>query len=212
MPDVDDPSVILFAIRAGDPTASDRFAEHYAPPLRATLRVKFPFVPPEELADAANDALLFLIMNPERYQPERGAGILTFLITIATRRVLDILRTAKRRSMRENAVGGAVELELCSANNEKYRELETNTTDDPDALSPEVAQWLEEVLPDPRDRRLLDLIMEGRADVADVATLVGIAHLSPTQQQAEWKRQRDRLLARIRRRREEFRRMLYEDK
>ena len=209
---VDELLPLHHALLDGDPTASDRFAEHYAPPLRATLRVKFPFVPPEELADAANDALLFLIVNPDRYQPERGASILTFLVTIATRRVLDMLRSAQRRGKRENAVGGTVELELCSANNQQESGLETNLTDDPDALSPEVAQWLEEVLPDPRDRRLLDLIMEGRADVADVATLLDIAHLSPPQQQAEWKRQRDRLLARIRRRREEFRRMLYEDK
>ncbi len=207
MPEEPELLVLLRALRDGDPDAPDRLISRCAPGLHAFLRSRFAFLPAETRADAANDALLALISNPERYQPERGGSVSTYLAAIARHKALDALRTLQRQ--REIFVGGTVELALVEAKNYRAHDETPLDPSDPDVLPPEAEALLNEILPDPRDRRLWECLSQGRTEVADVAPLLGLAALSPEQRQAEWKRHRDRVMKRVQRRRQEFRHILF---
>ena len=67
---------------------------------------------------------------------------------------------------------------------------------------------LSEILSDPRDRRVWELVCDGRTPVEEFAAALGLQHLPPGDIRAEVKRQRDRVVKRVQRRREEFRRYL----
>jgi FixJ family two-component response regulator len=75
---------------------------------------------------------------------------------------------------------------------------------DEHALSPEMERLVDEILPDPRDRKLLALIVEGRTEVDSYATALGISHLPEEERRVHVKRHRDRVLKRLQRRRAAF--------
>lgn len=194
------------AMLAGDPRASERLADALAPRLRSLLRRRHAAMPRECLEDAAVDALLAYLQQPERYDPARGS-LLNYLTTIADRRISDFLRRQTRRP--EIFVGGSVELEVWAGNHyQESLEEQAARHSDPETLPPECEALLREILPDPTDRRIWELVCRGRTAVAGFAALLDIAHLPPERQKAEVKRRRDKVVARIRRRRREWERLL----
>jgi len=196
--------VLHRALLEGDPAASERFATACGPRLRALLKRRHAAMPRELITDAATDAILAFITHPERYRPEMGS-VFNYLLHIADNRLRDEWRKLRRR--REISVGGSVELALVEANYQGERERQP-ITDDPDALPPEVEALLHDILPDPCDRQIWNLICQGHGSTAEFAALLGIAYLPLEEQQAEVKRHRDRIVKRIQRRRQEFRRLL----
>ena len=193
------------ALLRRDPKAPDRFADACLPRLRSLLKARHAFLPPDLAEDAATDAVLFLLETPERYQPERGS-LLNFLLLIATSKLRDRWRKAKREGV--DFVGGIENVELRLVETNYYREgVEQSDRRDPDALPPEMEAELRALLPDPIDRKIADLIMEtGRGDVAEYAAVLGIAHLPEGERAAIVKRNRDRVMKKLQRNRAKFQR------
>jgi hypothetical protein len=102
-------------------------------------------------------------------------------------------------------VGGDVELARVEAKHVDERDL---CGMEPELLSPEVEALLSEALPDLRDRRVWDLVCDGRTPVEEFAAVLGLQHLPPSEMKVEVKRHRDRVVKKVQRRREEFRRYL----
>ena len=197
---------LLPALRTGDPSVTRRFVDAYHLKLTAVMRRRFPILPREAVMDGATDALLDLFQHSERYDPQRGS-LLNYLIHIAHHKLLDEIRKLKRR--KENYVGGIVELALVEANTYRegdYPELEWY---DPDVLTADTQELIEEILPDEADRRALALVLEGRSDTMQLAFIWKLDHLAPDIRTTHVKQNRDRILKKIQRRRQEFRRLLY---
>jgi RNA polymerase sigma-70 factor (ECF subfamily) len=175
-------------------------------PLVRILRRRNLAVPRDILIDGASDALLALIQHPERFDPQRS-GLLTFLTTVAERRMIDHLRAASRWSSRELHGGTAQDVHEWARDNvcadERAAYMEEPAGESPaDALD----ALIDQILPDPVDREILRLICEGRQSVEEFASLLGVDGLPILEQRRAIKRSRDRVLNRLRRRREAFRR------
>lgn len=201
----DDLHLIHHALLSGDPTAPRRLDTACTRPLRRILKRRYAVLPEEALTDAVTDTLLAFILHPERYDPRRGT-ILNYLVQVGSHKILDQLRRLRRR--REVYVGGTVELSLVEVKHYPEEIARLEPFSDPDALPAEMETLLNEILPDPRDRRVWDLLCQGRTAPSDYAEVLGITHLPPEMQRTAVKRHRDRVYQRVRRRRAEFRRLL----
>ncbi len=191
------------------PAASRRLVEQYFVPLSRLLRKHLPFVPNESVDDAAYDALLALIQSPQNFDPKQSS-LLTYLYRIAKNKVIDLFQLHQRRKL-EIFVGGSVALAQAEENNYRAGQISERMPihDKNETLPPDIMQLLEKILPDSRDRRIWDMICDGRQDTADYAQLLGITHLPLNEQKAEVKRHRERVSKRVRRHQDEFRKRFF---
>jgi len=184
----------------GSPDGLRRLFDAAAVPLNRALRRAFPLRPDEEIRDGVHDALLAIIERPESYDPRQGS-LLNLLVHIGRRRLVDRIRRWRRRDDRE--IGGVeVDDSMTNGTGELGREAVGRI------VGEEVSALLEQILPDPRDREVFKLACDGRTAVDEFAAVLGIAHLPPEERKAQVKRERDRVMARVRRRREVFRELL----
>lgn len=200
---------LLPALRAGEPTVARHIINACLPKLTAILRRRFPPLPPETVTDAASDALIEFITSSERYDPQRGS-LLNYLVHIGNHKLLDELRKLKRR--REISVGGIVELALVEANQFREADYPELSLRDPETLPPEVQALIEEILPDAADREAFALVqLQGRVSVAQFAAIWKFDTLPVEKQTTLVKQNRDRIMKKVQRRQQEFRRLLYGD-
>ncbi len=204
----DDLVPLLPALRSGDPAIERRFFNAYLPRLTAILHRHFPIMPEEAVIDAAADALLELMVYSERYDPQMGS-LLNYLVHIGEHKLLDELRRLKRR--RENYVGGNVELALVETNQFREADYPEPSVQDPDTLPADVQVLLEEILPDTGDREALALVLQGRTSIDQFAAVWKFDALPSASQAKLVKQNRDRILKKVKRRQQEFRRLLYGD-
>jgi RNA polymerase sigma-70 factor, ECF subfamily len=184
---------------AEEPTAPQELVNTCVARLYAILKRHFAFVPREEVQDAVHDALLALIVRPELYEPARGS-----LVNIGRNKLVDQVRKFKRRGA-EIAMDGTVELAELEA---KYLHEHGYAGIEPEPMPAEVEALLSEILPESRDRQVWDLVCEGRTPVEAFAAVLGLGHLPPEEMKTAVKRHRDRVIKKVQRRREEFRRYL----
>jgi RNA polymerase sigma-70 factor (ECF subfamily) len=140
----------------------------------------------EDMAyDSAVDAVLAYLEEPGRYDPSKGR-LVTYLIRVAKRRLLDRRRSATAQTRREQDFACSVELQ---ARNPK-EELE-DTVD---------ARFLLERLVDSghlkieRDMRALKLILEDVRSTELLSEALGLGPLPKDEMQRKVKRHRDRLM------------------
>jgi RNA polymerase sigma-70 factor, ECF subfamily len=188
---------------AGDPEAPRRLVSACQGRLHSILKRKYAYLPREAVEDAVNDALLALIGRPERYDPGRGS-LMNLLVHVGANKLKDHLRALVRREW-EIAAGGPVELERLEANNAQE---DAGKEADPEGLSPEVEELLQQLLPEPEDRRVWDLVCAGRTSVEEFSAALEIVHLPCEERKREVKRHRDRVIKKVQRRREDFRKYL----
>ncbi len=180
----------------GDPAAPNDcvalcFPIVYAALARRRIEVRDPHL----VEEAAGSALLDYVRRPESYRPERGP-LLGFLTMAADRDLKNALARERRHRLRavpladvEHALPGGNEVQEAD-------EIE---------LPPGVtrAQALAELwrrVKDPRDRRVLELMMVDEVrENAVYARLLGITHLDHEQRDREVKRVKDRLKKVVRR-------------
>lgn len=197
-----------------DPTKFDRLFSLLFPPLFDRTRRLFPAVQEADIEDAVIKALTFLAFNPARYD-EKRMTLLSFLTLVARRRLIDEIRRRKKEFM---GVGFSVADGLSPTNTEQGSEAlevrDAQADTERDALlsvrfasgdpmqdyPPEIVQWLEAALPDPRDRQLLRMSADGQLSVEEFAALYEVGHLPLQERQRDMKRNRDRIQKRVERR------------
>lgn len=182
----------LNRIRAGDFTAFDDLHELAVAELVTEITPEFPRIDQDDIYDAIADTFIRLWKDPSCCHATTGRIAFAFLQVSVRRRILNAIRKAKCRSKHETrAVVEAGDVALFSPDVSTDEEQEVE-------LQARVAN-LEHRLRDPRDREILRLQLSGERDTAVFARVLGVDRLSVSEQRAEVKRVKDRIMAFLRR-------------
>jgi RNA polymerase sigma-70 factor, ECF subfamily len=198
-PDLDRERDLHRRLLAGDPVAPSELAETYLERLVARLRPRFWWLDPHLVESAAGDSIMNLAEHPERYDPER-AGLLAYLYMDAAGDLLNVYKSGQRSAGREVPLE-AVEL------GRRARKLSREEIDDPleQLLRAEGTDpgWFKATYAelDERERAVVDLMIDGERSTVACARVIGVEHLPRDEQEREVKRWKDRLVKRLRRRR-----------
>lgn len=185
----------------GDPLAFLELVETQLSVLVARLRRQWPTTPRELCEEAALEALYNLLRNPSAYDP-RKSRLATYLFRSAHRDVQNILdREERQRSPRAHSLDrvevgpdgrkGTVGTWLI--------DLRADAGDGSAEIDPALAATIAAALPDERDRRAFDLMVDEERDTAVFAVVLGLVGLSPEEQRLVVKRAKDRIQKRVRR-------------
>jgi hypothetical protein len=151
------------------------------------MRGDFPRTDPHLLCDGITDALLDLCTRPGQFDPARSVPLDRFLALASWRNVRDLLRAEKRRKARkeklaQDSADSVVALPGAVANTEETA-----------ATLQQQSHNLMNLLPNPIDRKILELKLAGVRATEEFAKVMGIEHLSAAQQQQEVKRAKNRI-------------------
>jgi RNA polymerase sigma-70 factor (ECF subfamily) len=174
---------------AGDPIAPSELAVAYLPLLLRWLQGRIRSIPDEHLiTDAATDALLDYADHPTRFDPTKAA-LLHYLKMSAWFDLLNALKRQQRRRRREIPVD-PVELPPPAGN--------TIQEDDDDTLTAQsLMERVLEAIPEPRDRQLLHLLLDGERRTRPYAEILGLQNHDELEQRRLVKRHKDRLKKRL---------------
>jgi RNA polymerase sigma factor (sigma-70 family) len=159
----------------------------------------FPTLDEATLFDIAVEAVLKLGETPEKYDPDL-LSLASYLRMDARGDALHALERARKRQFRETSLE-SVELLPPGRNSV----VDGATTADPADEAIEnlerarLARWLDEL--QGADREVVQLIWDGERRTPTFARVLGLEHLPPDEQEREVKRAKDRLKARLKRRR-----------
>lgn len=184
-----------------DPVAPAEFAETFLDELVRRLRAKAgPGHEESLLQDAATDALIDFVQHPTKFNAQKSA-VLTYLTMAAYRDLLNKLTKEQRRQHREVPLE-VVEETLDEGNNIVEPEIE-NESQVLDGMTAEkkteILRMVNETFPDPRDRALLDLMINGERRTSAFCSALEIQDLSPKEQRKIVKRHKDRITKRLQR-------------
>lgn len=182
---------------AGDRVASGELAELLLPELADRLNRQWPTLAGTDLVhDAVVEVFVVYLRHPERYDPSRSS-LVSWLQMQAHGDLTNDYRSPKRsfHQRRVALMRDGVEGEDFARNLRLVRSDDYPSDVERDALDEALG-----ALDDDRDRRLLALLLDGDTSTAAAATILGISHLPDEEQQAEVKRNKDRIKAKVKRR------------
>lgn len=173
-----------------DVIAPAQFAEAALNLLLPTLERKWPKLSDESvLIEAANDAILFHIKNPQKYDPTK-ASVSGYLTMIADRDLKNSLAKRKRQKKREMAID---DVELLKFPGNKDYESEILSRTQVEELMPKI----KEAFPDPVDQQLLELVINRVRETAEYAKVLAIENSPVEEQRREVKKAKDRIKKRL---------------
>ena len=168
----------------GDPVAPAELITAVFDSLVLHLRKKHPGVDDLELLyDSVTDALFAYVKEPRKFDPSKR-GLFGYLQMSAERDLLNLLAKRDRRGYREEVVDD-VELLAPDGN----IELEILARLDAERLREEIAQ----LFPDPRDRRVVDLMIDGERSTEAFVETLELGGESMIEQRRQVKRAKDRV-------------------
>jgi len=191
-------------LSSGEPTASAEAAERFLEPLtNRLLRSRRDIRDPQLVEQAVIDAVFSYIMRPQQYDPGRSS-LEGYLYRSAVGDLKNELARDRRHSLRAVSIDGgppAVELSLVDRNTSVEEEaLDRLGAGLPAGLDRAAAlQLIGQELPDPGDRRLLQLMLDGERRTAVYSGELGIMTRPPGEQRNIVKRHKDRIKVRLRR-------------
>jgi len=180
-------------LTAGSPTASAEIAELLYEWLLARLRAAVAYASPDDVADVTSEALVRYFADPARFRPDLGKSLSGFLLMDARGDLLNILNGPRGRQAPaplSDTVADQIEDRNIGAMT-RERSLEH--------LPPHLDARVQALLPDPTDRRVLELMADGVRDTDAYAALMGLRGRSREVQAREVKRAKDRIRARLKR-------------
>lgn len=187
-----------------DPVASAELAQAFLDPLVTHLRQRYPRMTDEGmLYDAVADAVLNYASNPRSYVPEHLTlfGYLKMSAQGDLKNILD--KERRRREAERKASIKAVELEAGSRNTlQEDNELEDVTNgfgDEDESAKEDILRKVREELPDTRDQRMLELMMDNVRKTEEFAKVLGIQDTEKSKQRKIVKQNKDRIKKRIQR-------------
>jgi RNA polymerase sigma-70 factor, ECF subfamily len=182
-----------------DPTAPSELAVLYLDTVRSRLGGLYPVGCDDALiTDAAIDAVLSYVENPAKYDPSK-LGLLAYLVMAAKGDLLNALDKEERRTARLEPLVLADEDD---EGREWSREREELTHRDDysclrDTPECEPLLLLAKVIPDLRDREMVELLMNGERRTDAFAEVLGILDHPRSEQERIVKRHKDRLKKRL---------------
>lgn len=179
---------------AGDTNATSELAHAFLPWLSERLARRFRRADPHLLDSIAIDCVLRLCEQPARYDPARGS-LDHYLLMDAEGDVRNALNSQARRAARMVSLE-TVELRTAAGNIQQG-------ADEPEDEN--LASLVAEVAgSDPRERAVLELMLDGERRTRPYVEVLGLHGLPPDEQRREVKRWKDRLKKRLRRLRREL--------
>jgi RNA polymerase sigma factor (sigma-70 family) len=188
-----------------DPTAPSDFIDDFLPSLLDALHGAFPdhmLSDPTIVDDCAIDTLLHFAERPQRFDPERGT-LWTYLYVDAKGDILNALDRETRRRRRELSILPTVALEEQNRNEQQEKEsFHLVFQDDSDYLPAGVSgisleAEVNNILSDPKDLALIELIVAGVRETERYAEILGITELSPQEKRQHVKKVKDKLKKRL---------------
>lgn len=188
---------------SGDPIASAELARAYLEPLVRHLRRRHPEVNDETLLwDAATDAVLDYADNPSSFDPNMS-GLFGYLKMASHRDLLNVLEKERRRRTSERSASlRAVELSPGGGKElQRDEDIESvgERTEQDEQRSRQVMEKVYGALPDPRDRRMLELMMDEVRETEAFAEVLDIRDRGEAEQRRMVKRHKDRIKKRVQR-------------
>jgi hypothetical protein len=172
----------------GDRTASEELAEIILGSLKDALSRQFPRTDEHTIWDGVVDAFLDYASRPHQFDAGRGVPLDGFLRMASWRNVTNALRGEARRRVRQATVAAddlaVVELDPTAGNVLQHEEARR--------LQRQQEGWMKH-LPDPRDRQIWALRLQGERRTEAFAKVLGISHLPIEAQRREVKRVKDRI-------------------
>ena len=179
-----------------DPVAPAELANAHLVPLSKRLKVRFPNLPDETLIwDAVTDAVLGYAQNPERFDPSKSP--LAAYLWMAARG--DLLNALEQEKNRVNRLIPLDAVEVVPEARNPSQETHDMEVLEADETLRSLAPQIREAIPDARDLDLVALLMAGERKTEPFAAVLGITHLSTSEQRREVKRHKDRLKKRLER-------------
>ena len=155
--------------------------------------------------DAVTDALLAYVQEPTKYDPAKS-GLVSYLSMSAYGDYLNMVAREQRRVKRQVPIE-IVEQRL-EAGNYWIEDVEETVLRNLGTLNDEERSQIQmkiiEQFPDPRDRQLLRLLLDGERKTAAYSTVLGIQESDPAEQRRIVKRNKDRLTKRLERLRDKI--------
>lgn len=171
-----------------DPLAGGAFVVLTLAPLTRALTGWRQGIHADNIETAAADAVLWLVKNPDRYDPAKSP-LSAFLFHVARCRLINQFAAERRHQLRKIPWDN-VEIVLADGNEEM--DDDTPSFNHPELQA--VIASLSDV-----DRQLLDLMRDGERSTVAFATVMGIADRPADEQEREVKRAKDRIKARLKR-------------
>jgi hypothetical protein len=174
------------ALLAGSRTASEGIAAMLILPLTGELCRAFEQLDPGLVSDGVTDAILEYVAAPQSFDATRGVPLDRFLRKNAWRNIANTVRGEVRRQRREQTAAAMAPLvELHPAvGNDLQDELDKRTAQHERELA---------ALASDIDKEIQRLRHSGERRTAQFAKVLGIAHLSASEQRREVKRAKDRI-------------------
>lgn len=178
------------------PVITGRIAEIFLPELLRRLPRIFPTVADQHLlASCAEDALLEYLERPEKFDPARGS-LLTYLRLLARSRLLNELGRKNANGRQEVvAVEGAETVYEVAGGAEWDESVRLSEQE----MEQRIAAKLLPLVPDPTDRKVLNLMLDGVRETGAYAAILGITEQPVTEQQRIVKQHKDRIRKLVRR-------------
>lgn len=167
-----------------DPTASADLYRAIFSPLVGWLHAKYRATDREPIRDATTDALVDYIKHPKKWDPIRGT-LISYICMAADRDLQNALKKLQRRRKHE-VLSADVEDEALDGN------VLPEGANPSDALA-SLLPALETHLTSERDRRLLNLMLEGERSTDKFSEVLGIQNLPKQQKARTVKQHKDRL-------------------
>lgn len=150
------------------------------------------------VVDAVTDSLLTYVQHPEKYNPSKSS-LVSYLTMSAYRDYLNSLERERRRTHREISIENVEH--LSSVRNNWIESFERRVSDSEGLLTSserkKVWMCVLEQFPDSKDRRILNLMLEGERKTAAYSKILGLQDSDYSEQQRVVKRNKDRINKRL---------------
>jgi hypothetical protein len=182
-------------IMAGDITAQSELAVLVLPVLTKRLNYKFPSLFDPDLIDTAvTDALINYFARPDNYQPHKQL-LMSYLLMSAKG---DLLNYLKQKKVDENSIYFIEDVELWDSYSEKtiggsVVVDDTNVEEEAFVRLSPVTSQLQELFPSSKDQQFVAMMMDGIRETEEYAKVLGIEHLSFSDQKEAVKNHKDRI-------------------
>jgi RNA polymerase sigma-70 factor (ECF subfamily) len=165
-----------------DPVAPADVFQAFMEPLMKVLQCEMA-CSEDDAHDAATDAVLDYLRNPERYDRQQ-ARLSTYLTQAAKRNVRDKQRATASRVRNEQGFLSIIEVQAPAPKERLEVSVEARLA----------VERLEGARLTPKQREFLKLVLQGERSTQRLAEVLGLASLPKDELRKEVKRQRDRLM------------------